>query len=145
MLSYLMAYESLPVETATQLLSNDLLLEPLRPAEDEQFHQYLDSIVQEQKATILLEEKVAVEKQLEKELAEKEVLEKRLEQEIAERQKEKDRAEQEKARAEKAEQLLRRKEKELTLPIQYPERGNGQRKMKLQKQKPNGKLKTMQQ
>ena len=126
MLSYLMAYESLPVETATQLLSNDLLLEPLRPAEDEQFHQYLDSIVQEQKATILLEEKVAVEKQLEKELAEKEKLEKRLEQEIAERQKEKDRAEQEKARAEKAEQLLRRKEKELTLPVLYAERGNGQ-------------------
>jgi hypothetical protein len=126
MLSYLMAYESLPVETATQLLSNDLLLEPLRPAEDEQFHQYLDSIVQEQKATTLLEEKVAVEKQLERELAEKEVLEKRLEQEIVERQKEKDRAEKEKARAERAEQILRRKEKELTLPALYPEIGNGQ-------------------
>jgi hypothetical protein len=120
------AMESKSVETATQLLSNDLLLEPLRPAEDEQFHQYLDSIVQEQKATTLLEEKVAVEKQLQKELAEKEVLEKRLEQEIAERQKEKDRAEKEKARAEKAEQLLRRKEKELTLPALYTERGNGQ-------------------
>ena len=126
MLSYLKAYESLPVETATQLLSNDLLLEPLRPAEDEQFHQYLESIVQEQKTTNLLEEKVAVERQLERELAEKEALEKRLEQEIAEHEKEKARADEEKARADKAEQLLRRKEKELTLPAMYPERGDGQ-------------------
>jgi hypothetical protein len=102
------------------------LLEPLRPAEDEQFHQYIESIVQEQKAAQLLEEKVAVEKQLERELAEKEVLEKRLEQERAELEKEKVRAEEEKARADKAEQLLRRKEKELTFPTMYPERGNGQ-------------------
>ncbi len=126
MLSYLKAYEDLPIETATKLLSNDLLLEPLRPAEDEQFHQYIESIVQEQKAAKFLEEKVAVEKQLERELEEKEVLEKRLEQERAEREKEKARADKEKARADKAEQLLRRKEKELTLTTLYPERGNGQ-------------------
>ncbi len=126
MLSYLKAYEDLPIETATKLLSNDLLLEPLRPAEDEQFHQYLESIVQEQKTTNLLEEKVAVERQLERELAEKEALEKRLEQEIAEHEKEKARADEEKARADKAEQLLRRKGKELTLPAMYPERGDGQ-------------------
>jgi hypothetical protein len=125
MLSYLKAYEDLPIETATKLLSNDLLLEPLRPVEDDQFHQYLDSIVQEQKAATLLEEKVAVEKQLEKELAEKEALEKRLEQERIELEKEKARADEEKARADKAEQLLRRKEKELTLPAEYTERGNG--------------------
>ena len=124
MLSYLKAYEDLPIETATKLLSNDLLLEPLRPAEDEQFHQYLESIVQEQKTANLLEEKVAVEKHLERELAEKEVLEKRLEQERAEHEKEKARADEEKARADKAEQLLRRKEKELALPAIYPERAN---------------------
>ena len=126
MLSYLKAYEDLPVETATKLLSNDLLLEPLRPAEDEQFHQYIESIVQEQKTANLLEEKVAVEKQLERELAEKEVLEKRLERERAEREKEKARADEEKARADRAEQLLRRKEKELTFPMMYPGGGNGQ-------------------
>jgi hypothetical protein len=126
MLSYLKAYEDLPIETATKLLSNDLLLEPLRPVEDEQFHQYIESVVQEQKAAQLLEEKVAVEKHLERELAEKEILEKRLEQERAEREKEKVRADQEKARADKAEQLLHRKEKELTFPTMYPERANGQ-------------------
>jgi len=133
MLSYLKAYEDLPIETATKLLSNDLLLEPLRPAEDEQFHQYLDSIVQEQKVASLLEEKVAVDKQLEKELAEKEaiekqkeIIEKQLEQERAQREKEKARADEEEARADRAEQLLRRKEKELTLPVMYTERGNGQ-------------------
>ncbi len=126
MLSYLKAYEDLPIETATKLLSNDLLLEPLRPAEDERFHQYIESIVQEQKAANLLEEKVAVEKQLERELAEKEVLEKKVEQERAEREKEKVRADKEKARADKAEQLLRRKEKELTIPTMYSQRANGQ-------------------
>jgi hypothetical protein len=125
MLSYLRAYESLPVDTATQLLSNDLLLEPLRPAEDEQFHQYLESVLQDQKTTVLLEEKVAVEKQLERELAEKEALEKRFEQERAELEKEKARADNEKARADKAEQLLHQKEKELAREYMKQERGNG--------------------
>ena len=108
MLAYLRAYESLPEETATQLLSNDLLLEPLQPSENEQFHEYLESALQGQNAS-LLEEKAALEKQFERELAEKEALEKRLEQERIAREKEK-------ARADKAEQLLRQKEKELTLP-----------------------------
>ena len=126
MLSYLKAYEDLPIETATKLLSNDLLLEPLRPVEDDQFHQYLESIVQEQKAANLLEEKVAVEKQLEKELAEKEALEKRLEQERIELEKEKARADEEKARADKAEQLLRRKEMELILPAENAKKENQQ-------------------
>jgi len=108
MLSYLTAYESLPEETASQLLSNDLLLEPLRPTENEQFHEYLESALQGQNAS-LLEEKAALEKQFERELAEKEALEKRLEQERIEREKEK-------TRADKAEQLLRQKEKELTSP-----------------------------
>jgi hypothetical protein len=126
MLSYLKAYEDLPIETATKLLSNDLLLEPLRPAEDEKFHQYLDSIVQEQKVATLLEERVVVEKQLEKEVAEKEAIEKQLEQERVEREKERVRAEEEKARADKAEQLLRKKEKELLLPAEHEEMGNGQ-------------------
>jgi len=105
MLSYLAAYESLPEETASQLLSNDLLLEPLRTVEDEQFHKYLESALQDQNVT-LLEEKAALEKQLERELAEKEAKEQRLEQERIEREKEK-------ARADKAEQLLRQKEREL--------------------------------
>jgi hypothetical protein len=105
MLSYLAAYESLPEETATQLLSNDLLLEPLHPMENEQFHKHLESALQGQNVT-LLEEKAALEKQLERELAEKEAKEKRLEQERIEREKEK-------ARADRAEQLLRQKEKEI--------------------------------
>jgi hypothetical protein len=106
MLSYLTAYESLPEETAAQLLSNDLLLEPLHPEEDEQFHKYLESVALQGQNAILLEEKAAVEKQLERELAEKEATKKRLEQERIEREKEK-------ARADKAEQLLRQKEKEI--------------------------------
>jgi hypothetical protein len=105
MLNYLAAYESLPEEIATQLLSNDLLLEPLHPAENEEFHNYLESALQGQNIT-LLEEKAALEKQVERVLAEKEAEEKRLEQERIEREKEK-------ARAEKAEQLLRQREKEI--------------------------------
>jgi hypothetical protein len=105
MLSYLAAYESLPEETATQLLSNDLLLEPLNPKENEQFHNYLESALQGQNVT-LLEEKAALEKQVERVLAEKEAKEKRLEQERIEREKEK-------ARADRAEQLLRQREKEI--------------------------------
>jgi hypothetical protein len=105
MLSYLSAYESLPEETATQLLSNDLLLEPLNPKENEQFHNYLESALQGQNVT-LLEEKAALEKQVERVLAEKEAKEKRLEQERIEREKEK-------ARADRAEQLLRQREKEI--------------------------------
>jgi hypothetical protein len=104
MLSYLAAYESLPEETATQLLSNDLLLEPLHPMENEQFHKHLESALQGQNVT-LLEEKAALEKQLEREQAEKEAKEKRLEQERIEREKEK-------VRADRAEQLLRQREKE---------------------------------
>jgi hypothetical protein len=118
MLSYLTAYETLPEETASQLLSNDLLLEPLRPTENEQFHEYLESALQGQNAS-LLEEKAAMEKQFERELAEKEGLEKRLEQERIEREKEK-------ARADKAEQILRRKEKELTSPKLKQKEGVGQ-------------------
>jgi hypothetical protein len=105
MLSYLAAYESLPEEIATQLLSNDLLLEPLNPKENEQFHNYLESALQGQNVT-LLEEKAALEKQVESVLAEKEAKEKRLEQERIEREKEK-------ARADRAEQLLRQREKEI--------------------------------
>lgn len=105
MLSYLAAYESLPEEIATQLLSNDLLLEPLHPMENEEFHKYLESALQGQNVT-LLEEKAALEKQVERVLAEKEAEEKRLEQERIEREKEK-------ARADRAEQLLRQREKEI--------------------------------
>ncbi|GAC1625095.1 MAG: hypothetical protein NVS4B7_15620 [Ktedonobacteraceae bacterium] len=101
-----------------KLLSNDLLLEPLRPAENEQFHEYLESALQGQNAS-LLEEKAALEKQFERELAEKEGLEKKLEQERIEREKEK-------ARADKAEQLLRRKEKELPSPKLKQKGGVGQ-------------------
>ena len=108
MLSYLKAYESLPEETAIQLLSNDLLLEPLNPSENEQFHEYLESALKGQNAS-LLEEKAALEIELKRELAEKEALEKRLEQERIAREKEK-------ARADEAEQLLRQKEKERTTP-----------------------------
>jgi hypothetical protein len=105
MLSYLAAYESLPEEIATQLLSNDLLLEPLHPSENEEFHKYLESALQDQNVT-LLEEKAALEKQVERVLAEKEAEEKRLEQERIEREKEK-------VRADRAEQLLRQREKEI--------------------------------
>ncbi len=105
MLSYLAAYESLPEEIATQLLSNDLLLEPLHPEENEDFHKYLESALQGQNVT-LLEEKAALEKQVERVLVEKEAEEKRLEQERIEREKEK-------ARADRAEQLLRQREKEI--------------------------------
>jgi len=108
MLSYLKAYESLPEETAIQLHSNDLLLEPLNPSENEQFHEYLELALQGQNAS-LLEEKAALEIELKRELAEKEALEKRLEQERIAREKEK-------ARADEAEQLLRQKEKERTTP-----------------------------
>lgn len=106
LLSYLKAYDTLPEEIATQLLSNDLLLEPLHSGEDEQFHKYLESALQGQNEN-LLEEKAALEKQVERELAEKDVIARKLEQERIEREKEK-------ARADKAEQLLRQKEKELS-------------------------------
>jgi hypothetical protein len=118
MLSYLAAYESLPEETAAQLLSNDLLLEPLHPVEDEQFRKYLESALQEQNVT-LLEENAALEKQLEQELAEKEAKEKRLEQERIEREKEK-------ARADKAEQLLRQKDREIASLKAKQREGTGQ-------------------
>ncbi len=85
-----------------------MLLEPLNPSENEQFHEYLESALQGQNAS-LLEEKAALEIELKRELAEKEALEKRLEQERIAREKEK-------ARADEAEQLLRQKEKERTTP-----------------------------
>jgi len=62
--------------TATLLLSNHMLLDPLQSMEDEQFHKQLELALQDQIFT-LLEEKAALEKQLE---GEKEANEKRVEQ-----------------------------------------------------------------
>lgn len=119
LLNYLRAYDSLKEETAMQLLSNDLLLEPLHSPEDEHFHKYLESVIQDQRADVLLEEKAAVEKQLEQERVEKEAIQKKLEQERLLYQTEK-------ARADKAEQLLRQRQKESTSSLKRQMSNSGQ-------------------
>lgn len=103
MLSLLAAYKDISEETAAKLLSNDLLINRLRKAEnDEQFREYVESAIVEENS-LLLEERAALSKQLAWERAEKEDKEKKLE-------KERRLLEQEKA---EVEQALKRKGTEL--------------------------------
>jgi hypothetical protein len=103
MLSLLAAYKDIPEETAARLLSNDLLIDQLRTAQDDkQFQEYVESAIAKDNA-LLLEEKAALVKQLEKERAEKEAKDEAIE---------KERILHEQQRA-KAEQILIEKEKEL--------------------------------
>jgi len=72
LLSMLASFKDIPEETAARLLSNDLLIDSLRNIEtDEQFREYVKlAIVSEN--TLLMEEKAALSKQLERERTEKE-------------------------------------------------------------------------
>lgn len=94
LLSMLAAYKDIPEGTAARLLSNDLLIDRLRNAEnDEQFHEYVESAIVTENA-LLMEEKAALAKQVESERAEKEEKEKKLEEEQKAYEQEKIKAEQ---------------------------------------------------
>jgi hypothetical protein len=81
MLSLLAAYKDIPEETAGRLLSNDLLIDRLQTAQDDkQFQEYVESALAEDHA-LLLEEKAALAKEVEKEKAERKAKEKQLEEE----------------------------------------------------------------
>jgi hypothetical protein len=81
MLSILASYKDMPEDTASKMLSNDLLIDQLRSAEsDEQFHEYIDSALAEENA-VLLEEKAALARQIEKEKNDRESKEQMLEEE----------------------------------------------------------------
>lgn len=103
MLSLLAAYKDIPEETAARLLSNDLLIDQLRTAQDDkQFQEYVESAIAKDNA-LLLEEKAALVKQLDQERAGKKAEDEAIE---------KERILYEQQRAE-AEQILTEKEKEL--------------------------------
>lgn len=103
MLSLLAAYKDIPEETAARLLSNDLLIDQLRTAQDDkQFQEYVESAIAKDNA-LLLEEKAALVKQLEQERAEKKAKDEVIE---------KERILYEQQRA-KAEQILTENKKEL--------------------------------
>lgn len=72
-LLYILAgYKGLPEETAARMLSNDLLINRLKSAQDdEQFQQYIEAAIVAENTT-LLEEKAALTQQLELERSEKE-------------------------------------------------------------------------
>ena len=71
LLSILAAFKDIPEETATKLLSNDLLIDQLRAAEnDERFREHVESAIVSEN-TLLMEEKAALSKQLEIEKEEK--------------------------------------------------------------------------
>jgi hypothetical protein len=80
MLSLLAAYKDIPEETAARLLSNDLLIDHLRAAQDdEQFQAQVESAIASENQS-LLEERAALARQIETLRSEKEQAEKELEQ-----------------------------------------------------------------
>jgi hypothetical protein len=106
MLSLLASLKEFPEETATKLLSNDLLIGRLRTVnDDKKFQEIVESAIADENA-LLLEEKAALAKQIERERVEKEAKEKRLEEKLI-------MYKQEKIKAEQAQLTLRQKEIEL--------------------------------
>ena len=106
MLSLLASLKEFPEETATKLLSNDLLIGRLRIVnDDKKFQEIVESAIADENA-LLLEEKAALAKQIERERAEKEAKEKKLEEERI-------MYKQEKIKEEQAQLTLRQKEIEL--------------------------------
>jgi membrane-associated HD superfamily phosphohydrolase len=72
MASILAGYSDIPEETATKMLANDLLIEELTAKRtDEEFEQTVESALAKENA-ILMEERAALERQLEQEKSEKE-------------------------------------------------------------------------
>lgn len=110
MLFLLAAYKDFPEETAARLLSNDLLIKRLRAAQDDEvFEEYVEAAIIAENET-LLEEKVALAEQLERERTERKTREGELE---AERVKsESQRMAAEIARREQAEALERARTEE---------------------------------
>lgn len=97
MLNLLASFKDFPEETAAKLLSNDLLIDRLRAAsDDKKFQEIVESAIVDENA-VLLEEKAALAKQLERDRAEKETAAKGLEEEkvALAKQLERDRAEKE--------------------------------------------------
>jgi hypothetical protein len=82
MMGMLASYDGLPEETASRLLSNDLLLEQLRTSEDDNLcQQYIDSAIAHEN-TILIEERVSLQLKLERDRAEARVKEEQMQEEI---------------------------------------------------------------
>jgi hypothetical protein len=108
MLYILAEYKDFPEDTAARMLSNDLLIDRLRTAKnDEEFQEYIEEAIVAENAA-LLEERTALAEQLERMKAEKAESERQLEQRRVEQERERAEAEQIRRKLEEAQAYAER-------------------------------------